>query len=231
MKALLLAAGLGTRLRPITDEIPKCLVKLNGKPLLYYWLDILETARVEEVVINTHHFASKVEKTIRERNNRINISLAYEKVLLGSGGTVMVNKKYFRDDDFLLIYSDNYTCLSLNDLIDFHKSKKDSLYTTYIYKTPNPGKKGIFTFDPVTFRVTDFEEKPLSPKSDYANAGIAVVSKKVYSFDYKTPPFDFAKDIMPYLIQCSYVLPAGEPIIDIGTKEDYFYVQNLIKSL
>jgi mannose-1-phosphate guanylyltransferase len=150
---------------------------------------------------------------------------------LGSGGTVIANKEKFQDDDFLLIYSDNYTNLSLENLINFHRSKQESLYTTYIYKTPTPEKKGIFTYDPVTFRVIDFEEKPLLPKSDYANAGIAVVSKKVYSINYKKSPFDFASDIMPYLVHCSYVLPADTPIIDIGTMDDYFYVQNLIKTL
>ena len=231
MKALLLAAGLGTRLKPLTDNIPKCLVTLNGKPLLYYWLDMLESAGVEEIVINTHHFAEKVINAVNERKQLVRISLFHEPELLGSAGTIMANKQKFKDHDFLMIYSDNYANLSLDKLINFHWSKKDSLYTTFIYKTDAPQKKGIFTFDPVSGRVTGFEEKPHAPKSDFANAGIAIVSNKVYLIGYSTPPFDFARDIMPHLIHNSYVLRSETPIVDIGTLEDYNYVQNLVKTL
>ena len=78
MKAILLAAGLGTRLRPITDNVPKCLVPINGKPLLGYWLDSLAKAGVGPILINLHHHSDKVIDFVKEYANSCEVRLGKE---------------------------------------------------------------------------------------------------------------------------------------------------------
>jgi mannose-1-phosphate guanylyltransferase len=90
MKAVILAAGLGTRLRPITSATPKCLVPINGVPLLELWLRDCERAGVEAVLVNTHHLAERVEEFVAARRG-IPVTLAYEPTLLGSAGTIAAN--------------------------------------------------------------------------------------------------------------------------------------------
>ena len=221
MKAFLLAAGYGMRLRPLTNEIPKCLLKINGKPLLYLWLELLEKEKIEEVLINSHYYTDKVEKAIMERNNRIKIKLSFEKDLLGSGGTIRDNHDFVKgEENFFIIYADNLTNVSLTDLLRFHLSN-DSIYTTYVYKTDKPTQKGIYVFDKNTCKALEFEEKPDNPKSDLANAGIGVLNNKIFNYFDKKDFLDFGKDVLPRIVKNTYVLKTDMYLKDIGTIEDY----------
>lgn len=220
MKAFLLAAGLGTRLKPLTNNIPKCLIPINGIPLLHIWLDLLESAGIDEVLINTHYFADKIEKAILGRVNKIKIILYYEKELKGSGGTIKANYEFVKDeDDFFILYSDNLTNVSLQNIWNFHKSK-DSIFTTYVYETNVPTQKGIFTAEP-SGKVISFEEKPTDPKNNLANAGIGVLNKKVFNYIEGDGIIDFGKNVMPKISDKMYILLTRKYIIDIGTTEDY----------
>lgn len=246
MKAFLLSAGLGTRLKPLTDSVPKCLVEVCGKPLLYIWLDLLEKEGIKEVLINTHYFAEKVEKAISVRKNKIKVNLFYEKSLLGSGGTVLYNEDFVRNEkDFFFIFADNLSNVSLKNIRDFHVGK-NSLFTTYVYRTDVPKQKGIFVADK-NGKVLDFEEKPLHPKNNLASAGIGVLSEKVFEIFKKGDKvtelrksgdkvmsnkvmgdkvmsdrrlIDFGKDVMQLLIGNMYVMETSDYIRDIGTLKD-----------
>ena len=211
MKAFLLSAGLGTRLKPLTDDIPKCLVEVCGKPLLYIWLDLLERDGVDEVLINTHYFADRVEEAVMKRDNKIKVKLFYEEELCGSGGTVLANEDFVRNEkDFFFIFADNLSNVSLKKIYDFHV-RNDSLFTTYVYRTDVPKQKGIFVADE-NGKVLDFEEKPMLPKSDLASAGIGVLSAEVFeifkssdkeelrveSLESKVKNGDYVKDSPPW---------------------------------
>jgi mannose-1-phosphate guanylyltransferase len=227
VKALLLSAGLGTRLKPLTDNTPKCLLPINNKPILYHWLDLLEKENIDEVLINIYYFAEKIEESIKKRGNIIKITLFYEPHLLGSAGTIFANKDYFcKEDNFLLLYSDNFTNVSLRDIIDFHNNL-DSVYTTYVYETDNPTAKGIFEYDLLTGKVISFEEKPENPKTTFANAGIGVLNKRIFDYITSATPLDFGRSVMPLISDKMYVLKTENYIIDIGTIEDYKFAQDL----
>src|SRR5262249_7623313 len=111
-KALILAAGLGTRLRPLTDSVPKCLIGIEGIPLLEYWIDALERAGIAQALVNTHHFSEQVREYLSQRN-RVGdcyVHEAYEPQLLGSAGTVTANRCWADDaSEMLIIYADNYS--------------------------------------------------------------------------------------------------------------------------
>ena len=124
IKALLLAAGFGTRLRPLTLTNPKCLMEINGVPFLGHWLEKLNNLGCNEVRINTHYLNKKVEDYLAKINfNNMIVITFYEKSLLGTAGTLLENLDFFQDSLGLLNHADNYTDDSLNNFISRHLSK------------------------------------------------------------------------------------------------------------
>src|SRR5262249_8718461 len=117
MRALLLAAGLGTRLRPLTNRVPKCLVRINGIPLIDYWFDLLLKTSVERVLVNTHHLADVVRLHVAQSRWRDRIDLVHEANLLGTGGTILENSEYFKQRPFLVAHADNLTLFDLHKFI------------------------------------------------------------------------------------------------------------------
>ena len=95
MKALLLAGGNGTRLKPLTDFFPKCLAPINGRPLLDYWISALSQNGIKEILLNTHHLNHLVESYIENSTWNSIITIAHEPSLLGTGGTILQHKSFF----------------------------------------------------------------------------------------------------------------------------------------
>src|ERR1700749_2685580 len=102
MRALLLAAGTGRRLRPLTNTTPKCLVPVHGRPLLDYWLDLVFEGGVERALLNTHWLPDQVQAHVAASRWRSRIDLVHESNLLGTGGTVLANRAWFQGEDFLV---------------------------------------------------------------------------------------------------------------------------------
>lgn len=197
-KALLLAGGLGTRLRPLTATTPKCLVKIAGKPLIEYWLDALERASVLDVLVNTHHLHEQVRDYLAEMSRRgpLRLAEAYEPKLLGSAGTVHENRAFADDaDEILIVYADNLSNVSLERVLRFHRSHRDPM-TMMLFHTPYPEQCGIAELDPAG-KILSFVEKPKEPKSDLANAGLYVVDADSYREIADRNVFDFGFDILP----------------------------------
>ena len=117
MKVVLLAAGFGTRLRPITDSIPKCLVHIGNKPLLGHWLDSLFKVGIDSVLINLHYRSDQVRKYVATRVDKDKIFLAEESELLGTAGTIRENRAYLDGDQSLIIHADNFCNANLTDFI------------------------------------------------------------------------------------------------------------------
>jgi NDP-sugar pyrophosphorylase family protein len=125
MKAMILAAGIGTRLRPITLEKPKCLVEVQGISLLEHTIRYLKYFGIKEIIINVHHFADQIEQFIQDKNSfGIQIVLSDEReALLDTGGGLVKAKWFFEDNKpFILIASDVITDLDLTDIYNYHLS-------------------------------------------------------------------------------------------------------------
>lgn len=200
-KVLLLAGGLGTRLKPLTDVTPKCLIEIAGKPLLDYWFDCFETAELFDVRINNHHLPQLVRDEINRRNSQgiFRVTEAYEPTLLGSAGTVHANRDFVSDDDLcVIVYADNLSDVDLAGMIEFHQSHDDP-FTMLLFRAENPKKSGIATLDDDA-RVIDFVEKPQNPASDLANAGIYVLDGKAYHEIADMNVFDLGFDVLPKFI-------------------------------
>lgn len=201
VKALLLAGGLGTRLRPLTNSTPKCLVPIAGRPLLDYWFDSLATAGVHDVLINTHHLPDAVRAYIDQinRGGRFRVSEAFEPKLLGSAGTIHANRSWADDaDDCLIIYADNLSSVDLKRFLEFHRGHGDP-FTMLLFHATNPKACGIAELDGQD-RVVDFVEKPQQPKSDLANAGVYAVSRQAYHEIADMNKFDLGFDVLPRFV-------------------------------
>src|SRR5436305_11156765 len=173
MRALLLAAGLGTRLRPLTNQLPKCLVTIQGRPLLSYWLDeLLGDSRVERILINTHHLHEQVREFVGQSRWTPRIDLVHETELLGTGGTILANRAYFGDEPLFVAHADNLTDASLGGLLDAHfAAEPDILATLLAFRTETPGTCGILEVDSAG-RVTGFHEKVANPPGNLASGPV-----------------------------------------------------------
>jgi mannose-1-phosphate guanylyltransferase len=223
MKAFLLAAGYGTRLKPLTNTIPKCMVPIQGKPLLEWWMLLLAKHNITEVLLNTHYLPDQVHQYIQDFNVnhcKIKIHEFYEPVLLGSGGTVQANKKFVDGEDaFLICYADNLTNVDLSAMVDFHKQKR-CILTMGLFHTNNPQGCGIASINDKGM-IYEFIEKPEHPQSNLANAGIYVASPAIFAYFPNKKEVDFGKDVLPLLINkmCGYEIK--DYLLDIGTWTNY----------
>ena len=122
MKAFLLAAGVGSRLRPITDTIPKCMLAIGGRPLLDIWLDAFDRAGVDEVLVNLHHLPDVVRHHLQARAGMPTVRTFFEPELLGSAGTLAANRAWVDGEEmFLACYADNLTDFDLCSLVQAHR--------------------------------------------------------------------------------------------------------------
>ena len=218
MRAVLLAAGLGTRLRPVTDVVPKCLVEVGGRTLLDTWLDALAAAGVDEVLVNTHHLAELVADHVAHRATGPVVHLAHEPVLLGSAGTLLRNRDFLDGEEmFLVLNADNLTDFDLRVLVDAHRAG-GAVATLTVFRTPRPSECGIL--EVADGRVVGFVEKPAEPRSDLANAGMYAFAPEVLDEIPDSLPRDVGFDLLPRLVGRSRAVSIGDSwFLDIGTPQ------------
>ncbi|MBN4061112.1 nucleotidyltransferase family protein [bacterium AH-315-I18] len=226
-KVLLLAGGLGTRLKPLTDSTPKCLIQIAGRPMLDYWFDRFEQAELFDVRINNHHIPQQVRDYIEDRNEAraFHVSETYESILLGSAGTVHANRDYVNENELcVIVYADNLSDVDLAALVEFHQSHDDP-FTMMLFHTPYPTKCGIATLDDEA-RITNFVEKPQHPTSDLANGGIYVLDAKAYHEIADMNAFDLGFDVLPKFIGRMRGWVWNGYHRDIGTHESLDHAKN-----
>lgn len=232
MKAFLLAAGLGTRLRPITNTIPKCMVPIAGKPLLAWWMKLFLHHGIDDVLLNTHYLPEPVRAYIHQHNASGEdpyIHEFYEAELLGSGGTVRENYKFVQNDkQFLICYADNLTNADLTKLVSEQQRHGDVL-TMALFRSNKPEQCGIATLD-MQQKIVSFIEKPDHPQSNLANAGIYVATPKVFDYIPTRDVVDFGKDVLPKLVGHMYGCEINDYLLDVGTLDNYKKAQKEWKS-
>ena len=222
MKALLLAAGLGTRLRPLTLTIPKCLVPIAGKPLLEYWLEKLEQENID-TLINTHYLSPAVMSYLAEHPHQNKITAVYEDELLGTGGTLVNNKEFFGNDSILLVHADNLSRFSLPDFMRAHQNRpKDCELTMMTFITDQPESCGILELDQNGV-VIKMHEKVKNPPGNLANAAVYILEPSVLKFlvQMNQRVIDFSTEVIPKFLGKIYTFENKEYHRDIGSMESY----------
>jgi mannose-1-phosphate guanylyltransferase len=223
MKAFLLAAGNGTRLRPLTDALPKCLLPVQGVPLLNIWLNICEAAGIDDVLVNVHAHKDKICEFARRENsngNRVRLRIAEEKELLGSAGTLAENKSFVDgEEDFCILYGDVLTNVNLSGLIQCHREKKQ-IVTLGIHQVANPTQCGIVSAD-ANGIVQGFVEKPEHPEGNWAFSGVMVASSLIFAYAPQQRPADIGFHLLPRLIGKMAAYEISAFLLDIGTLNNY----------
>lgn len=215
-----MAAGLGTRLRPITDKTPKCMLPIGGQPLLDIWLDALAGAGVDEVLVNTHHLPEVVQRHVQGRTRSPLVRTSFEPELLGSAGTLVAHRDWVEGEElFLACYADNLTDFDLRSLVEFH-TEGTATATLTVFHAAQPSACGIVELDAASL-VTGFREKPSNPTSDLANAGMYVFHPGVLEEIDDEPPNDIGYDLLPRLVGRARAMPVESYFRDIGTPASY----------
>ena len=231
LRALLLAAGLGTRLWPLTLHTPKCLMPVAGEPLLGRWLRQLEAAGCEAVLINTHHLADQVEAFLRERPaGPMRVQTIYEPELLGTAGTLLANRAFFEASTGLLIHADNAMAEDLQGLLAAHAARPaQCMLTMLTFCTDQPRSCGIVATDAQGI-VTAFYEKLSDPPGTCANGALYVFDSQLLSFivGMSPRPSDFSTEVIPALMGRIQTHHTEQPYLDIGTPAALGAAQNLL---
>lgn len=223
MIALLLAAGRGERLRPITDHIPKCLVEIDGRPLLDFWIESLIAARISKIFINTHYLSDTVNAFLEGHVFRDKIEIFHEEELLGTGGTLRAISEAIKGEDILIAHADNFCLADFRDLIGCFSSRRyPTEITMMTFRTQTPESCGIVEIDDKGI-VHKFHEKVLDPPDNLASGAVFVVSAGTVQFvkDQKAKNLDFSKDIIPHYLGRINTFENKIYHRDIGTPESY----------
>jgi mannose-1-phosphate guanylyltransferase len=226
MKAILLAGGIGSRLRPITDTIPKCLVPIHGQPLLDIWLEQLTANDIGPFLVNTHYLSEQVEHYIEQSLCRESVTLAHEPQLLGTAGTVWANREWIGDEPFMLVHADNYCLCDFGSFVEAHNLKPpDALMTMMTFQTDTPESCGILEINNAG-AVVRMHEKTKHPLGNTANAAIYIVDPAIFTMgDFlRNPPSDFSKEVIPKLLGRIIAWANTGYHEDIGTTEAYHKV-------
>ena len=180
MRALLLAAGLGTRLRPITNTIPKCMVPIHDRPLLGIWLDRLFAAGIEHVVVNTHYLPDPVQAFLDDHPRREDITRIHEPELLGTGGTLLNTRHLFKDEPVMVIHADNFSTMDIAAFCAAHQQRPATCAMTMaLFDTDAPETCGIVTTD-ASGVAQEFHEKVANPPGTLANAAVYIFEGEIF---------------------------------------------------
>ncbi len=225
MKAFLLAAGQGTRLRPITDKVPKCLVPIRGVPMLKIWMETCRKAGIEEVLVNLHTHADSVRDWLGTNADGIHVHLAEEATLLGSAGTLLANRDWVSSEScFWIFYADVLTNVDLDRMLQVHLERRPTA-TLGLYEVPDPSRCGVVSFDE-TMVIREFVEKPVQPRSRWAFSGIMIGTPELLNQIPSRYPVDLGFDVLPRLVGQMLAFPIADYLLDIGTMENYQKAQN-----
>ncbi len=225
MKAVVMAGGEGSRLRPLTIRRPKPMVPIAGKPVMEHILNLLKRHGITDVVVTVQYLASNIEDYFGN-GSQMGMHIAYsrEDVPLGTAGSVKNAEEQLSDEPFLVISGDALTDYNLTDIIKYHQAKK-SLATLTLAHVPNPLEYGVIITNEEG-HITQFLEKPSWGEvfSDTINTGIYVLDPQIFAYYEKDKPYDFSQELFPYMLR------KGDPIYgyiasgywcDVGNLSEY----------
>jgi len=201
MKAVLLAAGKGMRLKPITDKIPKVMIPINRKPILEYHIERLAKAGINDVFINLHHLPKRIKNYFKDGKKwGVKIKYSYEPEISGTAGAIKKLENKLDSSPFLVVYGDNFLELDYRDFIDYSE-KKGGIGTVVVFEKEDVLGSGILDFEDNN-EVLCFKEKPREDEifSHWISAGIFYFRKEI--FNYIQPGFsDFGFDVLPKILE------------------------------
>lgn len=229
---LLLAAGKGTRLRPYTNEWPKCLMPINGKPLLQYWLEAAKILSIEKVLVNLHYQSEIVQSFLSRPSLKDWIQTVHEEELLGTAGTLRANERFFSGYTILLVHADNFCQCNFKSFIHYHINLRpaNTDLTMMTFDAGHPESCGIVETDHRGI-VTAFHEKVANPPGRQANGAVYLLEPQVLDWIIENPEvIDFSTEVIPEFIGRIATWHNPEIHIDIGNIQALRLSQNVART-
>ncbi len=227
-KAMIMAAGAGTRLNPLTLKVPKPMIPVANVPVLEYILKHLQGFGINDIIANTHHLAETIHDAYCGQNHfNINFNCIYEPELSGTAGGVKKTEFFFNDNEtFLVVSGDALTDVDIEKLYSKHKSS-NALATIALKEIPPPEVEnfGVVVIDESS-KVIGFQEKPpiAQAKSNLVNTGIYIFEKEVFNYIPANIFYDFGKQVFPEMLKANkrlYAHVIDDYWNDIGTLRQY----------
>jgi mannose-1-phosphate guanylyltransferase len=215
MKAMVLAAGLGTRLRPLTYEITKPMVPVLDRPVMEHIVELLARHGFSEVIANLHYFPDSIREYFGDR-----LSYNLERELLGTAGGVRACASFFGEESFLVISGDALTDIDLSAFAARHR-ETGAVATLAVKRVADTREYGVVLHDREG-RITGFQEKPAPEEalSNLGNCGIYAFSPRIFDYFPERPFVDWAQDVFPVLLENDvpfYIHEMGEYWNDVGS--------------
>jgi mannose-1-phosphate guanylyltransferase/mannose-1-phosphate guanylyltransferase/phosphomannomutase len=212
---MVLAAGLGTRLRPLTYEITKPMVPVLDRPVMEHILDLLDRHSFEQVIANLHYFPDSIREYFGER-----LSYRFEEELLGTAGGVRGCAEFFGEESFLVISGDALTDIDLTAFAARHRAT-GAVATLAVKRVSDTREYGVVLHDREG-RITGFQEKPAPAEalSDLGNCGIYMFAPSIFDYFPERPFVDWAQDVFPVLLENDvpfYIHEVREYWNDVGS--------------
>lgn len=230
MKAIVLAAGRGSRLGNLTQQTPKCILSVGNQSMLEHWFRIFHLYNVTDILINTHYLADKVMSHCTKIVNNYNLKLTfiYEKELLGTAQTIAFNRNFVDNESlFLIVYADTWMQVDLKEMVKYQKHHM-GLGTIGIYKPESLKDQG--SVDVKDRKILSIEEKVDKPKGKFAFAGIMLGSRSMFKF-YNNTMIDLARDWLPTIKEGLNPFFIDGLVLDIGTPERYKLANEKVRNL
>ncbi len=226
MKAMLLAAGQGTRLRPLTNEIPKCMLPVGGKPVLQHNIEWLRGHGVVDLVVNLHHLPERVTGYFGDgKAFGVRIQYSPESELMGTAGAIWQAREFFQGERFWVVYADNLFDCDLSRIYQNHLSTS-AILSMALFWREDVSASGEVDLDE-DGRITAFKEKPAPNEvpSHWVNAGLYLCEPEVLEFIPAGKFSDFGKDVLPAMLASGrrlsgYIMGTGESLDWIDTLDD-----------
>ncbi len=228
MRGIILAAGQGTRLGPLTRERPKPMLPISGRPVIEHTVRWLRSHDITRITINLHHYPQAVIDHFGDGSGfGVEITYSIEQALLGTAGGVKRMAASF-DTPAVVVYGDVLTDFDLTALVTLHTGQPPEPHVSLcLYRVVNPTACGIVALNEQG-RVTRFLEKPSPDEvfSDLANAGVLVIDPELLTYVPDECPYDFGADLFPQLLRAQvpiygWPLSSDGYLVDIGTPENY----------
>jgi mannose-1-phosphate guanylyltransferase len=220
LKAFLLAGGHGTRLRPLTDSTPKCLLRGQGMPLWEIWFALSWHHGIDEALINVHAHGDALRKFIEKNKEGLKVRLSEETTLLGSAGAIHANRDWgTKEKSFWILYADVRTTANLDKRLPFHDCR-GQIATIGVYEVADSSRCGIVQVDEGSV-LHDFVEKPHAPVGNLAFSGLILASPALLDAIPDTCPVDLGFHVLPQIAGRMAACRIPGLLIDIGTIETY----------
>lgn len=208
MKAFILAAGIGTRLKPLTDHQPKVMFKIGNKPILEHLINLCRHHQIKDIILSTHYLSDQIVDYFQDgKQAGVHINYSHETIRLGGAGAMKLAEPLLKDDDFIVLNGDVLTNVNLTKMISFHR-RQQGLAAFLVHNTDHPLDSDLVEFDSTGLIKRFFRPQPGDKFKPVSKTGTHIFKPSVLNFIPPRQEFSLEKQLIPKLLAANQPLYA-----------------------